>query len=148
MKADRITRVNELIRRELGVQLYRVVNRPDFDSAAVTFTHALTSVDLRSCRVLVSIRGEPAEQERMLSILKRHRADFQKAIHDHVVLRYTPQIHFVLDLSVAQGDHVLQILHQMEETGEVAPDSPEDNPDSGDDALGAEDAADADVPPA
>ena len=26
MKTDRITRVNELIRRELGVQLYRVVN--------------------------------------------------------------------------------------------------------------------------
>ena len=137
MKADRITRVNELIRRELGVQVYRVVNRPDFDSAAVTFTHALTSVDLRSCRVLVSIRGEPAEQERMLSVLKRHRAEFQKAIHDHVVLRYTPQIHFVLDHSVEQGDHVLQILHQMEAAGEVPPEAPADDPN-----------ADSDGPPA
>lgn len=148
MKADRITRVNELIRRELGVQLYRIVNRPDFDSAAVTFTHALTSVDLRSCRVLVSIRGEPAEQDRMLSILKRCRAEFQETIGKNVVLRYTPQIHFVLDHSVEQGDHVLQILHQMEESGEVAPDSPEDDPDSGADALGSEEAADTDVPPA
>jgi ribosome-binding factor A len=130
MKADRITRVNELIRRELGLQLYRVVNRPDFDSAAVTFTHALTSVDLRSCRVLVSIRGEPAEQERMLSVLKRHRVDFQAAIHDHIVLRYTPHLHFVLDHSVAQGDHILQLLQQMEETGAVAPDEPtDDDPD-------------------
>ena len=148
MKADRITRVNELIRRELGVQLYRVVNRPDFDSAAVTFTHALTSVDLRSCRVLVSIRGEPAEQERMLAILKRHRVEFQEAIHRNVVLRYTPQLHFVLDHSVEQGDHVLDILHRMEAAGEVAPDSPDDDPDSGADALGSEDAADSDVPPA
>ena len=148
MKADRITRVNELIRRELGLQLYRVVSRPDFDSAAVTFTHALTSVDLRSCRVLVSIRGEPAEQERMLSILKRYRVEFQAAIHNNVILRYTPQIHFVLDHSVEQGDHVLQILNQMEATGEVAPDSPEDDPDSGKDALGSEDAADTDMPPA
>ena len=122
MKADRITRVNELIRRELGVQLYRVVNRPDFDTAAVTFTHALTSVDLRSCRVLVSIRGELVEQERMLSILKRHRADFQAAIHDRIVLRYTPQIHFVLDHSVEQGDQVLQLLNRMEETGAAAAD--------------------------
>ena len=145
MKADRITRVNELIRRELGVQLYRVVNRPDFDSAAVTFTHALTSVDLRSCRVLVSIRGEPAEQERMLSILKRHRVEFQEAIHRNVVLRYTPQLHFVLDHSVEQGDHVLQILHQMEAAGQVAP---ENEPDSGADALGSESDDDADVPPA
>ncbi len=147
MKADRITRVNELIRRELGVQLYRVVNRPDFDSAAVTFTHAITSVDLRSCRVLVSIRGEPADQERMLSILRRAHADFQEAIHRNVVLRYTPQLHFVLDHSVEQGDHVLQILHQMEETGEIEPEPDEDAPDSGADALGSEDAGDSDIPP-
>ena len=128
MKADRITRVNELIRRELGVQLYRIVNRADFDAAAVTFTHALTSVDLRSCRVLVSIRGEPAEQERMLAVLKRHRVEFQEAIGQNVVLRYTPHLHFVLDHSVEQGDHVLQILHRMEATGEVPPDAAADDP--------------------
>ena len=137
MKTDRITRVNELIRRELVLQIYRVVNRSDFDSAAVTFTHVLTSVDLRSCRVLVSIRGEPAQQERMLSILKRHRADFQEAIHRNVILRYTPHLHFVLDHSVEQGDHILQILHRMEATGAVVPDGAndafdgEENPGSG-----------------
>ena len=148
MKADRITRVNELIRRELGVQLYRVVNRPDFDSAAVTFTHALTTVDLRGCRVLVSIRGEPDRQEHMLAILKRHRVDFQAAIHQNIVLRYTPQIHFVLDHSVEQGDHVLEILNRMETAGEIAPDAAEDPPDAGDGAPDDEDAADTDVPPA
>ena len=123
MKADRITRVNELVRRELGVQLYRVINRPDFDPAAVTFTHAITSVDLRTCRVLVSIRGDLPEQERMLSVLKRHRADFQDAIHRNIVLRYTPQLHFVLDHSVEQGDQVLHLLQQMEANGEVPPDA-------------------------
>ena len=138
MKADRITRVNELIRRELGLQLYRIVNRPDFDSAAVTFTHALTTVDLRGCRVLVSIRGELAEQERMLSILKRYRAEFQAAIAQNVVQRYTPQIHFVLDHSVEQGDQVLELLHRMEAAGEVAAD--EFPPD-------AEDPADPGLPP-
>jgi ribosome-binding factor A len=136
MKADRITRVNELVRRELGIQLYRVVNRPDFDPAAITFTHALTSVDLRSCRVLVSIRGELPEQERMLSILKKHRVEFQNAIHQNIVLRYTPQLHFVLDHSVAQGDQVLHLLQRMEETGEVVlDDQPGDAPPGDDDGL-------------
>ncbi len=119
MKADRITRVNELIRRELGTQLYHVVNRPDFDPAAVTITHAITSVDLRNCRVLVSIRGDEAEQERMLSILKGHRVAFQAALSKNVVLRYTPQFRFVLDLSIKEGDQVLHLLQQMEEAGEV-----------------------------
>ena len=122
MKSDRITRVNELIRRELGTQLYRVVNRPDFDPAAITITRASTSVDLRSCRVLVSIRGEPDRQERILSILKSHRADFQTALSQNVVLRYTPHLHFVLDHSIEQGDQVLHLLQQMQHTGEVPPD--------------------------
>ena len=134
MKADRITRVNELIRRELGTQLYRVVNRPDFDAAAVTFTHAMTSVDLRTCRVLVSIRGTPAAQERLLNILKRYRVEFQEAIHKHVILRYTPQLHFVLDHSVEQGDQVLALLNKLEANGEDAP--------------GRENAAETDIPPA
>ena len=141
MKADRITRVNELIRRELGVQLYRVVDSRDFDHSAVTFTHALTSVDLRSCRVLVSIRGTPTKQEHLLGILKKHRVEFQAAIHEHVILRYTPQLHFVLDHSVEEGDQVLALLNRMEANGEV-------EPDDGADALGSEDAADTDVPPA
>ena len=141
MKADRITRVNELIRRELGVQLYRVVDGRDFDHSAVTFTHALTSVDLRSCRVLVSIRGTPAKQEHLLGILRKHRVEFQAAIHEHVILRYTPQLHFVLDHSVEEGDQVLALLNRMEANGEV-------EPDAGADALGSEDAADTDVPPA
>ena len=140
MKADRITRVNELIRRELGVQLYRVVNSRDFDPAAVTFTHALTSVDLRSCRVLVSIRGTPAVQERMLAVLKKHRVEFQEAVHRHVILRYTPQLHFVLDHSVEQGDHVLALLNKMEANGEV---EPADGPD----VFGSEEAPAAAPPP-
>ena len=121
MKTDRITRVNELIRRELGLQLYRVVNRPDFDPAAVTFTRALTAVDLRTCRVMVSIRGEPETQERLLKILRHHRVEFQTAIHRHIALRYTPQLRFVLDHSVAEGDRILQLLDQMEADGEIAP---------------------------
>ncbi len=124
MKADRITRVNELIRRELGVQLYRVVNRPDFNPAAVMFTQAITSVDLRSCRVLVSILGDADTQARLLSILKQHRVEFQDAIHRHIVLRYTPHLHFVLDHSIEEGDHVLHLLQQMEEAGEVPVDPP------------------------
>jgi len=124
MKANRITRVNELIKRELGTQLYHVINRPDFDPATVTITHPQTSVDLRSCRVLVSIRGDETEQERVLSILKRHRAEFQAVLSKNVILRYTPQLRFVIDHSIEEGDQVLQLLQQMEATGEM--DSAED----------------------
>ena len=121
MKPDRITRVNELILRELGTQLYRVINRPDFNPAEVMFTKAETAVDLRTCRVGVSVRGTPAEQERVLGILRHARTDFQKAIRDNVVLRYTPHLHFVLDHAIEKGDNVLTLLTQMEAAGELPP---------------------------
>ena len=127
MKPDRITRVNELILRELGTQLYRVINRPDFNPAEVMFTKAETAVDLRTCRVGVSVRGTPSEQERVLGILRHARTDFQKAIRDNVVLRYTPHLHFVLDHAIEKGDNVLTLLTQMEAAGELPPadESPE-----------------------
>lgn len=133
MKTDRIIRVNELIRRELGTQLYRLINRTDFNPAIVTFTRAETAVDLRTCRVGVSILASPEEQERMLGILRHYRADFQKAIHDHIILRYTPHLHFILDHSIEKGDHVLNIINHMEAAGEVPPpdsasDAPEPEP--------------------
>lgn len=122
MKANRITRVNEIIRRELATQLYRIIHRPDFDPAEVTITHVVTAVDLRTARVMVSVRGDAAEGERVLRILKAARAEFQEALRDNVMLRYTPHLQFVRDTSVAEGDRVLELLGQMERAGELPPD--------------------------
>lgn len=134
MKSNRITRVNELIQRELGLQLYRIVNDAAFNPARVTFSRVNTSADLRSGRVWVSIRGTPAEQQEHLNILKNHRPEFQAAISKNVVLRYTPHLKFVLDHSIAEGDQVLNLIQRMEASGEIAPDSPDlppSQPDSG-----------------
>lgn len=113
MKANRITRVNEIIRRELATQLYRIIHRPDFDPAEVTITHVATAVDLRTAKVMVSVRGDAAEGERVLHILKAARAEFQEALRDNVMLRYTPHLQFVRDTSVAEGDRVLQLIQEM-----------------------------------
>ena len=90
------------------------------------FTKAETAVDLRMCRVGVSVRGTPAEQERVLGILRHARTDFQKAIRDNVILRYTPHLHFVLDHAIEKGDNVLTLLTQMEAAGELPP--PDEEP--------------------
>lgn len=122
MKANRITRVNEIIRRELATQLYRIIHRPDFDPAEVTITHVVTAVDLRTARVMVSVRGDAAEGERVMRILKAARAEFQEALRDNVMLRYTPHLQFVRDTSVAEGDRVLELLGEMERAGELPAD--------------------------
>lgn len=122
MKPSRITRVNEVIHRELATQLYRVIQQSDFDPARVTITHVITAVDLRTARVLVSIRGTPTEQEASLRILRANRAEFQRVLSANVPLRYTPRIQFVLDDSIAEGDHVLQLINGLQADGTIPAD--------------------------
>ena len=114
MNVDRMTRVNELLRREIGQALFRIMNDAGFDLAAVSVTHVMTSKNLRSARVLVSIRDHEKERDKMLGLLRKHRCEMQEIIGKNVVLKYTPQLTFELDTSVEKGDKVLGILMQME----------------------------------
>ena len=115
MSSQRITRVNELLRREIGGALFRVISEPDCDLSAVTVTHVVTGSDLRTAHVLVSIRGTQGQQRRILALLRRHRADIQEVIHKNIVLKYTPRLSFSLDTSLQDGDRVLDILRGLEE---------------------------------
>jgi ribosome-binding factor A len=114
MSVERLTRVNELLRREIGEALYHVVGEAGFDMGAVTVTGVQASRDLRTARVGVSIRGHEAEREAMLRLLDRHRGQIQALINRHMVLKYTPRLSFALDTSVEKGDHVLSLLQHME----------------------------------
>lgn len=113
MKIDRLTRVNELLRREIAAALYRLTDRSLFDLAAVTVTRVITSSDLRTARVLVSIRGHKDDRQRMLDRLQGMHAAVQREIADHVILKYTPRVQFALDASIENGDRVLSILSSL-----------------------------------
>lgn len=107
-------RVNEMIRREVGEAVFRLVNESGFDVAAVTVTHVVTSPNLRQARVLVSIRDHEQDRGRMMALLARHRVEMQARINTNLGLKYTPRLSFELDPSIAQGDRVLALLSKME----------------------------------
>jgi len=115
MTTNRMIRVNELLKREIAEDLYRVVHEQDFDLSAVTVTHVITSTNLRHARVLVSIRGDDATRKNMLNKMLRHRKEIQHRIGRHVKLKYTPHLFFELDESIAEGDRVLHMLDELED---------------------------------
>jgi ribosome-binding factor A len=125
MQSHRLTRVNELLRREIGEALFRVLHEGGFDLSAVTITRVEVSRNLRHARVGVSIRDHEAERARMLGIIQRHRPEIQDRINRDLTLKYTPRLTFELDTSVERGDRVLGILHQLE------PPEPEETPGDG-----------------
>jgi len=134
MSPNRITRVNELLRREIGEALFRITNESAFDVSAVMVSHVVASRDLRTARVLVSIRAPENERPAILAVLRRHRHEIQEQINRNIVLKYTPRLSFELDRSVERGDHVLSLLSQLEEEspGHGESDSPGEDVDSPD----------------
>ena len=115
MSVDRITRLNELLKRELAGALFRVMQNEPFDLAAATVTRVALGRDLREARVYVSIRGHETERPAMLALLRAHRAELQQMLNSALVMKYTPRLAFELDTSVEEGDRVLAVLKKMED---------------------------------
>ncbi len=115
MRPQRLTRVNQLLKQEVAEQLFRIMHEPGFDAAACTVTRVITSSDLRHARVLVSIRAEPDRQQELLGLISRHRKELQDIINRRITMKYTPQLSFELDESIAKGDDILAMIAKMEE---------------------------------
>jgi ribosome-binding factor A len=115
MSVDRILRLNELLRREIGQALFRLINDADFDISAVTVTHVEVSRDLRDATVRISIRDHKDDREKMLTVIRSHRSELQAQVARNIKLKYTPRLIFRIDPSVEQGDRILSLLLSLEE---------------------------------
>lgn len=113
MPSQRLTRVNELLKREIAEALYRVLNE-DVDIGRITVTHVETAANLRHARVLVSVRGDESDEAACLRLLRRHRKDIQSSVARNVVLKYNPRLMFVPDSSMREGDRVLSLLDEID----------------------------------
>ena len=106
----RLLRVNELLKRELSSLLVREMT---FENLLVTVNQVDVTPDLKSAHVYISVFGSKGRKE-VLPKLEASRAALQADLSRHVVLKYTPQLVFHLDDSIARGSRVLEILQEIE----------------------------------
>ena len=108
MANNRIGRINEEIQRELSA-LLRTVKDPRLQGGMLTVTHVDTTSDLRWCKVYVSALDKSREKD-MLKGLKSASGYLRRELGAALQLRYTPELQFVADDSIAQGAHILEML--------------------------------------
>ena len=106
----RLERVNELIKRELGELVTR---QCQFTAKLVTIQQVDVTPDLKHAHVFVSVIGTTEEQHAAVATLHAARPDLQRALSKRVVLKFTPHLHFKLDLASERGDRVLHILEDL-----------------------------------
>jgi len=116
MTSTRMLRVNELLKRELGVLLERELL--DQFNALVTVTRVDTAPDLRQATVYVSVFGNDAQEQQALRRLQKGRSLLQREIGRRVELKYTPVLRFKIDRTMADADRILTILDELDLTEE------------------------------
>lgn len=112
MTNKRMRRVDELLKRELGILCERhVVSEL---KCLMTITKVKTSPDLRNAQVFFSVLGDDEDWAATQASLDQHRVALQSGIASVVKLKYTPVLHFKPDTIFEQADRVFSIIDKLD----------------------------------
>lgn len=120
--SQRLTRVNELLKREISAVVQKDF---EFPNILVTVNAVQVTQDLKEAKVHVGVLGTKNEAEVIRKLNARH-GFIQGRVMKRVVLRNTPVLTFRLDSSAERGVDMVNYLQHIEETVEPARDSEED----------------------
>jgi ribosome-binding factor A len=110
--SQRISRVNELLQREISQQLHQY-----YRSAAVKITISTveTSSDLRRARIYYSVIGNNKDIADAEQLFRRITGDLQRRVGKLIVLKYFPKFEFIYDASFKRGAELNELLDQLGE---------------------------------
>jgi ribosome-binding factor A len=114
MASLRLLRVRELLKREIGEAIRREI--PIAQAGLVTVNDVDVTGDLRVATVFIGILGSSEQQRTGLALLQKNRGRIQGLVAKAVILKYTPQLRFMVDDSVTRGNRVLDIIAELERT--------------------------------
>jgi ribosome-binding factor A len=112
MSSHRHLRVRELLKREIGEAVRREI--PVEQAGLITVNDVELAGDLRVATAFVSILGSPEQQRTGIAQLRKNQKRIQGLVAKAVILKYTPQVRFVVDDSIARGNKVLEIIAELE----------------------------------
>ena len=108
----RLERVRELLKRAVGEAIRREI--PISEAGLVNVNDVNVAPDLHSATVFVGVLGNAAQQKKALDLLTQNRKRLQFLVAQAVVLKYTPQLRFIMDDSIERGNRVLRILDELD----------------------------------
>ena len=118
----RTDRVNEQLREEISTLLTRQIKDPRL-SGLISITRVVTSGDLRSARVFISVMGRQETKKAALDGIQSAASFLRRELRDRINMRHTPFLTYELDESMEEADQVLRRLDQIRIDGPV-PESP------------------------
>ena len=112
MSFNKIGRINDDIQRVLS-KLLTEVKDPRVQQGMISVTRVETTGDLRYCKVYVSVLGELNEKD-FKKGLKSAGPWLRRELGAALNLRYTPELVFELDKSIAHGAHINELIEKLD----------------------------------
>ncbi len=113
MASNRIARINEEIQRQISADIWRLKDPRVSGSGMVSVTRVDTTGDLRYAKIYVSVLDKSQEKD-VLKGLKSAGGFLRRELGSALGLRYTPELIFEADDSIAYGAHILEVMHDVE----------------------------------
>ena len=107
---SRVSRVNQLIKKELSQIIFREVDFPA--GVFVTLTRVETSADLQEAKAYISVMPENINRQ-ILDTLKRRIYFLQQSLNKRLKIRPLPRIIFTEEKATAQAGRIEELLEEI-----------------------------------
>jgi len=122
MPNHRTARISEEIKRELSQMIREEVKDPRV-KGLISVTHVEATNDMRYAKVFVSILSDAETSKLTMQVLEKAAGYLRSELAKRLQLRYTPELLFKSDSSLAYGSKINQILSEIKD---VSTDSTKD----------------------
>jgi len=109
----RVSRVAELIKREVSQLLISGIKDDRVGVGMVSITEVDVSGDLQHAKIFVSIYGSDEARAETMAGLKSATGYVRSTLGQRIRLRRTPEVLFVEDRSIERGTQVLSLINRL-----------------------------------
>ena len=122
-------RINGEVQRELSRIISREIKDPRI-SPMTSVVDVVVTPDLKFCKAYISVLGDQDAVDSTFAGLNSAMGYIRRELAHSVNLRNTPEIHFILDDSIAYGVHM---SHLIDEVQKNAPETEQEEETDGED---------------
>ncbi|MFD2616847.1 30S ribosome-binding factor RbfA [Terrilactibacillus laevilacticus] len=110
-------RIGEQMKKELSDIIQNKIKDPRV--GFVTVTGVEVTGDLQQSTVYISVLGSNEDKENTITGLSKAKGFIRSEVGKRIRLRKTPDIIFKFDESIEYGNHINQLLHELNHNDEM-----------------------------
>jgi len=114
----RTDRINEQLREEISTLLTRQIKDPRLN-AVISITRVVSTGDLRSARVYISVMGNQETRDAALAGMQSAASYLRRELRNRINMKHTPFLSYQLDDSLEEADQVLRLMNKVKPEDET-----------------------------